>query len=90
MTHEKVPVQKDLSVLSKTLHPAFIFIETSCLVLFSIAFVCPRYLKLVNFSICILLICMLTVVSIFAINLVFPFCILSLMFKLYSFMYLLN
>ena len=40
----KVPVQKDFSVLSKTLHPAFILIKTSCLVLFSIATVCPRYL----------------------------------------------
>ena len=28
----------------KTLHTAFILVETSCLVLFSIAIVCPRYL----------------------------------------------
>ena len=29
----------------KTLHPAFILIETSCFVLFFIASVCPRYLQ---------------------------------------------
>ena len=56
----------------KTLHPVFILIETFCFVLFSIAIVCPRYLQLVTFSVSVLFICMLSVVSIFVINLVFP------------------
>ena len=69
----------------KTLHPAFIPIETSRLVLFSIAFVCHRYLWLVTFPISVPFICILSVVSIFFINLVFPLCILRPIFKLSSF-----
>ena len=69
----------------KTLHPAFILIETSCFVLFSIAIVCHRYLKLVTFSISVPFICMLSVVLIFVINLVFPLCILRPKFNLFSF-----
>ena len=40
----------------KTLHPAFVLIETSCFVLFSIAIVCPRYLLLITFSISVIII----------------------------------
>ena len=55
----------------KTLHPAFILIETSCCVLFSIAVVCFKCLQLVTFSISVPFISILSVVSIFVVNLVF-------------------
>ena len=35
-------LRRFLCTFQKTLHPAFILIETSCFVLFSIAIVCPR------------------------------------------------
>ena len=69
----------------KTLQHASILVETSCFVLFSITIVCPRYLKLVTFSISVPFICMLSVESIFVINLVFPICILRPVFELSSF-----
>ena len=53
----------------KTLNPAFVLIGTSCFVQFSIAVVCPRYLWLDIFSILVPSICMLSVLSIFVINL---------------------
>ena len=69
----------------KTLHPAFILIETSCFVLFPIAIVCPRYLQLVTFTISVPFLWMLSVVSMFVINLVCPLCILRPILKVSSF-----
>ena len=61
----------------ETFHLAFILSETSCLVLFFIAVVCPRYLWLVAFSI--------SVVFLLVFDLVFPLCILRTIVKLSSF-----
>ena len=69
---------------TKTLHPACILIETSCLVPFFIATVCSRYVQLVTFSISILSTCTLSVLLIFVI-ICFPVCILRPIFKISSF-----
>ena len=71
----------------ETLHSAFILIGTSCFVLFSIANDCPRYLLLVTFSIFVPFICILSVVSIFVINLVCPLYILIPVCKLFLFIH---
>ena len=65
----------------KALQHAFILIKTSCLVLFSIAI--PRYLLIVT-SISVPSVCVMSVVSIFATNLVLPLCILRPILKLSS------
>ena len=64
---------------------AFILVKTSCRVLLSIAIVCPRCLWLITVSVSVLSVCMLSVVSIFVINLVVPICILRPVFRLSSF-----
>ena len=56
----------------KTLHLALFLAESSCLVLFSIAIVCPTNLQLFTFSIPVRSICMLSAALIFVTNLVFP------------------
>ena len=71
----------------KTLHPAFILMKTSFIVLFSIAFVCPWYLWLVAFSISVLSICTFSVVSVYYLSLIWLFHIYIFrpIFKLSSF-----
>ena len=69
----------------KTLHPAFILIETSCFILFSLAIFCPRYLVSQLLYFCPVYLSMLSVVSIFVIHLGFTLCILRPTFKLPSF-----